>query len=676
MKRTDIEIDGGRFPLYSLNTLIIGSGAAGLAAAVELHRQGQNDIAIVTEDWDGGTSANAGSDKQTYYKLSLAPGAADSPLDMARDLTRGGSMHGDIALIEAVYSLPAFYGLVRMGVPFPHDRFGAYVGYKTDHDPRQRATSAGPLTSRFMFDALAGEVKARGIAVMDRTPVVGLLTEKTGRTARTLGAIGLDTRDEARTSPAFILFNAANIILATGGPAGMYRSSVYPERQTGSHGLAFEAGAEGHNLTESQFGIGSVKFRWNLSGSYQQAVPRYFSTSSDGSEEREFLNEFFPDMGHLATAIFLKGYQWPFDPRKIGGCGSSLIDVLVHHETSVLGRRVFIDYTRNPAAGGKLKEFKLSLLSSEARSYLGRCGALLPTPLARLKKMNEPALDLFKRHGIDLSAEPLEIAVGSQHNNGGLKGNIWWETTIQGLFAAGEVMGTHGVYRPGGTALNAGQAGALRAAMFIARRSGGPPPDQTQFLEAAAGQIRSKCEWAEKALLSGRNGSTLREEALDEIRSRMTDCGSIVRSPDRVRAEIPQAWRLYRRLQDGLAAASVAELASAFKCLDLCLTHCLYLEAIGEYLDKGGRSRGSFLVLDPSGRKPCAGLDDAWRFKLARETDFVSRHIQEVRLEARGRVRKSWVEPRPIPRDSGWFETIWNDFRTDRIIRKEDGHDV
>ena len=144
---------GSRSRSYSLNTLIVGSGAAALNAAVRLWDLGQRDIAVATEDFGGGTSNNAGSDKQTYYKLSLAGDRPDSPFEMARDLFAGGGMHGDIALCEALGSAAAFYHLVELGVPFPHDRYGAYVGYKTDHDPRQRATSAGPLTSRLMFEA-------------------------------------------------------------------------------------------------------------------------------------------------------------------------------------------------------------------------------------------------------------------------------------------------------------------------------------------------------------------------------------------------------------------------------------------------------------------------------------------------------------------------------------------
>ena len=65
--------------------------------------------------------------------------------------------------------------LVNLGVPFPHDKFGSWVGYKTDHDPRARATSAGPYTSQMMFRVLASEVKKRNIEVLDQHHVVALL---------------------------------------------------------------------------------------------------------------------------------------------------------------------------------------------------------------------------------------------------------------------------------------------------------------------------------------------------------------------------------------------------------------------------------------------------------------------------------------------------------------------
>lgn len=668
MKTSTIEINGITLPLYSLNTLIIGSGAAALNAAVCLHRFGQDNIAIATDFWGGGTSNNAGSDKQTYYKLSLAGAAADSPLLMAEDLFRGGCMHGDIALCEALNSPQAFYNLVSLGVPFPHDSFGAYVGYKTDHDPRGRATSAGPLTSKLMFEALAKEVEEKGIEIFDRHEVVALLAAKRGDQKHVIGALAINKGDVEAENYGFVVFNAVNVVLATGGPAGIYKTSVYPESQVGSHGLGFAIGAVGHNLTESQYGLASIKFRWNLSGTYQQVIPRYVSTDKDGRDEGEFLNEYFPNMGKLATAIFLKGYQWPFDPRKVRNYGSSLIDILVYQETVLQGRRVFLDFTRNPIGGGILEDFSFDLLDEEAYTYLEKSGALFGTPIDRLEKMNQPAIDLYKDHGIDLTREYLEIAVCAQHNNGGLKGNIWWESNIKHLFPVGEVNGTHGVYRPGGSALNSGQVGSMRAALFISKRYDGEPPSEQVFLDLSVEQIKKRLIFAKRIIDASSGDILLLQSSREEIQERMTSCGAHIRDPKKISEAVAEAWKLYHAMKNEIRISSVTELPKAFKNLDLCLTHALYLEAIGDYLEKGGQSRGSYLVLNPEGEKPCAELGEDWKFLLNEEDAFVNKKILEIFLDEDGNVQKKWVDIRPIPEEDIWFENVWNRYMNDEII--------
>ncbi|NLA85258.1 MAG: oxidoreductase, partial [Clostridiales bacterium] len=70
MREDRIQIAGLSLRVYSLNTVVVGSGAASLNAADRLYTFGQRDIAIVTEGWNMGTSRNTGSDKQTYYKLT------------------------------------------------------------------------------------------------------------------------------------------------------------------------------------------------------------------------------------------------------------------------------------------------------------------------------------------------------------------------------------------------------------------------------------------------------------------------------------------------------------------------------------------------------------------------------------------------------------------------------
>jgi succinate dehydrogenase/fumarate reductase flavoprotein subunit len=644
-------------PVYSVNTLVVGSGAAALGAAVWLGDFGQHDLAIVTESWGGGTSAHAGSDKQTYYKLALDGRVPDSARLLAEDLFAGGSTHGDIALCEAKHSAQAFYRLVQLGVPFPHDRYGGYPGYRTDHDERGRATSAGPRTSQQMVAALSREVAARGVPLFQPWQIVSLLTAADGGRTRVIGALALDLDGCARGEARFALFNAVNVVFGTGGPGGMYLDSVYPAEQTGSIGLALRAGAVAHNLTESQFGLASIAVRWNVSGSYQQVVPRYVSTDAGGGDPREFLNDEFPDLGTLTAAVFRKGYQWPFDIRRVRDHGSSLIDMLVHRERIERGRRVFLDFTRNPDGGARLGPFSLAILHEEPRQYLEKCGATGGTPAERLAQMNQPALDFYLDNGVDLRRDLLEIAVCAQHNNGGLAGNAWWESTVAGLFPVGEVNGTHGVRRPGGASLNAGQVGGLRAAMCIAKRRRQAAPDAASFAAMAGAQAAAVVDLAramQSAPAGARRGAG---EIRREIQLRTSGAGAHIRRLEVARKAAGEAWRLHRELDALAAADGPGDLPAAFRNRDLCLAHAVYLAAIAEYLERGGQSRGSFLVVDASGQ-----------WTLNPPGAFVDSHILEVSVSGDGPPGRTWVDVRPLPVEDGWFETQWKAYRDGTVF--------
>ena len=63
--------------VISLNTCVVGTGAAGFNAAVRLKQFGVDSVAMITEGVNMGTSRNTGSDKQTYYKLGLAGDSRD-----------------------------------------------------------------------------------------------------------------------------------------------------------------------------------------------------------------------------------------------------------------------------------------------------------------------------------------------------------------------------------------------------------------------------------------------------------------------------------------------------------------------------------------------------------------------------------------------------------------------
>lgn len=687
--------DLSKIPVYRYNTVVVGSGAAGLNSADQLYRLGQRDVAVVTEDMLAGTSRNAGSDKQTYYKLSLSGGEPDSIRAMAQVLYDGQCMDGDHALCEAAGSVPAFFKLVELGVPFPQDRYGEFVGYKTDHDPGCRATSAGPYTSKTMVECLQRAVEEKKIPVHDHMQAVKILV----KAGRAYGLLAFDVE-----TVGYVLFSCRNMILATGGPAGMYRDSVYPLGHHGATGIAFEAGARGKNLTEWQCGMASIKPRWNVSGTYMQVLPRFVSTEPDGSDEREFLADCFPDRGTMLSMIFLKGYQWPFDVRKAMD-GSSVIDLLVYQESCIKGRRVFLDYTQNP--GGQAIDFEG--LEEEARCYLEKAGACFGTPIERLLHMNPPAVALYRDKGVDLTREKLEIAVCVQHNNGGLAVDTWWETNVKGLFAVGEVSGTHGVYRPGGTALNAGQVGAMRAARYIAARCRGEAMEAEAFRESIREEIWAFAQIGEGALEAGavraaevdadvrtdgregrltREGGSVREsEAIREglpeqqgeadslsaiwerATGRMSRTGSIIR-------DVRQVWEAREAIQKELAGfrqdiriKDRIQIPQLYCLRETLICQYVYLSAMEDYgISKRG-SRGSALYTDENGRLPQILQDEQFRFSL--DQGEGKEQIQEV-VYKEGQCEIHWRKRREIPADDGFFENVWRGFREDGNI-VEDG---
>ena len=628
-----------------VQSLVVGSGAAGLRAAEHLHELGHQDIAIITEGMNCGTSRNTGSDKQTYYKLSLSGSDADSVREMASALYSGQAVDGDIALCEAAASAGGFFHLAQLGVPFPTNEYGEYVGYKTDHDPYRRATSAGPYTSKLMTEALERSVREKGIRVFDRLQAIELLTEA----GRIVGLLCLDLDRAADESCRYVAIRCADIVWATGGPAGMYLNSVYPASQYGATGMAFRAGAVGRNLTEWQFGLASLKPRWNVSGTSMQALPRFVSPDADGNDAREFLPDSLADMGEALSMVFLKGYQWPFDVRKARD-GSSRIDLLVHQEMQ-RGRRVFLDFRANPGGG----EIDFACLSPEAFAYLNNAGACFGKPIDRLLHMNEPAVNFYLDHGVDLRTEPLEIALCVQHNNGGLAVDHHWQTTIAGLYAAGEAAATHGVYRPGGSALNAGQCGAVRAAEAIAAHPGELPEDADfrRQLDAAMAAVSAR----EEALFNG-GGPDVRSAYADAQRD-MDRLAGPVRSEEGLRKLLAL---IDGRMDAPVHVSEPGDLRWAWRMREMLVCQRVYVQAMLDYLARGGKSRGSAMYLDPQGA-PIPMLPDIYRFRL--DGDEHARVVQELRWTGR-ECDVTWRGVRPMPPEDESFEMVWKAYRERR----------
>lgn len=594
---------------------VVGAGAAGLNAADEMSARGV-DVLVACDSLLGGTSLNSGSDKQTYYKLSLSGGAGDSVRSLAKSFFSGGGMHGDHAYAMAAASAGCFYKLVSLGVPFPHNEWGEFVGYRTDHDEVSRATSAGPLTSKWMAEALLKSVKARGVRFLSGAVLASILKDKGG------AACGLLFLREGK----WVAVCAPSIVLCTGGSALAYGHTAYPPVQAGACGAAVRAGAKMNNLCYWQYGLSSARVKWNVSGSYQQALPVY---EADG-EELFSLAGISPR--DAVNAVFMKGYQWPFDARKMDG--SSRVDLAVLGQMNA-GRRVCLNFMRDLKGA-------LGLLGTEARDYLNRCGALVDGPYERLRRINAQAIYFYDSHGIDLSKDRLEIALCAQHQNGGVAIDEWWQSSIPGLYAAGECAGAFGIYRPGGSALNETQVGSLRAARHIsANRSVRPALSREEFLCAAGCEISAESSWLARAV----RDSDGARNALIETRKEFSRCAGALRELSGMRA-------LKARVDESLTALHSARLAAktpedAIIARDVLAFQSAALSAMLCQAEAAGEAGHAF-----SGRVLKEDAPDAKDFAF--ETTL-------------GGTKT--VPLRPLPEGGGWFERVWARFQEGEIVR-------
>ena len=654
-----IEANGLRLPVYACDALVLGSGAAGWRAAIELKRHGI-DVVVATQNLYGGTSACSGSDKQTLHTAATGR-HGDDFIALASALGAGGAMDEDTAYVEAVGSARALSSLQYLGLPVPLDRLGAVLRYQTDHDEAGRATSCGPRTSRLMVKVLAEESARLGVPVLNRCMGAKILVSD-DEPRRVMGLLAFHAADRTARNPlGLAIIRCADLVVAAGGPGELYRDSVYPKHCFGALGLALEAGVEAVNLTESQFGIGTPRdgFPWNLSGTYAQCLPYIYSVDTDGIE-RNFLGDYYRTTQELVANIFRKGYQWPFHASRMLGFGSSLVDLAIYCETG-MGRKVLMDFNRNPEPVPGDAPFSLDRLDADVRAYLENNGALLGLPIERLAKMNPLSIELYRRYKKDIARDPLEFAVNNQHMNGGIAVDIWGRSSLEGCYAIGEAAGTHGVTRPGGAALNAGQVMGQRCAEHIHASKRTAPGDSvpTEMVRTAIQDI----------------ASGLRDDGLDwreiarEVQARMSDDAGFMCSAKGVRKALEGARRLNGDIRSrGMRLDRADQAARCMQWRQMAFASEAALTALDAYLSRGGGSRGARAICDPDGSDvpvTRAGPLEAFRFRAERKRDRPEKIA--IRFE-NGAFTCSFP---PIRRhdhsQAAYFERDWAEFLTGAI---------
>jgi succinate dehydrogenase/fumarate reductase flavoprotein subunit len=509
-------------PDQSCDVLVIGSGGAGLRAAIAAWESAPDlDIVVLTKGQLGrtGTTANSYSDRMAFH-ATLAdtdPGGPDNWRHHADDIYRigGGVSDADLAEILARRSAEAFDYLDRLGVPFARRPDGRPDQFITDGSEFARACYTGPDTAHQIEQALLARLAQTSVRAIEHHLAAELLLGD-GRAA---GVLAVDERTGEET-----IIDARAAVLATGGAGEAFEVHVYPPGMTGDGcALAYRAGAELVNMEFIQIGLSSVATKLACSGSMMRAVPRF---AADGGF-----------IALDADLVFAKGATWPVSAE----APTRAIDVAVFRERAA-GRAVSLDFSANPSG------FEFDRLEPRWReryqSEIKQPGSereRARSPLARLREINPMAIAWLRERGIDVEAgDRIEIAPAAQHFQGGVKIRTQAETTVAGLFAAGECAGgQHGANRPGGNALLDTQVFGRIAGESAAAWARANPPAQ-----AAAGQ-RSPLD----ALLS--SGGLAATEARAAIQRAMGRAASVVRTPAGLQAAIEELGALRSR---GIAA--------------------------------------------------------------------------------------------------------------------------
>ena len=494
---------------------MVGGGGAALRAAIAAHDLNPAlEVALLTKGrlGESGVTATACSDRMAYHATlkHTEPGGDDAWKYHAEDIYRiGGCVSdADLAAILAENAGESFYYLDSLGVPFAKRGDGLAQQFVTDGSKYARACYTGPYTANHIEEALVRKIRTTPVMIIENTMAVEIIKDG----ARAAGLLILDTVSEE-----YSLIGAGAIVLATGGPGGLFTMNVFPEGMTGDgQAMALRAGAELVNIEFIQIGLSSVKTKLACSGSMFRALPRL--VNSDGEE---FLPDYYRGGScPMFGIVFGKGASWPVSREE----ASSIIDIAVAKENA-RGKKVYLDYSDDPSG------IDLRTIDETIRTWYARIkgvdltAAEAPaTPLARLKLINRPVVQWLRERGIDLDkGDRIELAPAIQHFQGGIKIRERANTCIAGLFAAGEAAGgQHGANRPGGNALMDSQvfgkiAGEEAAEYAVAA-------SRSSDIEPQAGTLADEVK---RNIATGKLPAT---EARERIQRAMSSAAGVVRT--------------------------------------------------------------------------------------------------------------------------------------------------
>ncbi|MER5310061.1 L-aspartate oxidase [Streptomyces sp. NPDC002773] len=454
------------------DVVVVGSGVAGLTAALRCTAAGLRTVVVTKARLDDGST------RWAQGGIAAALGEGDTPEQHLDDtLVAGAGLCDERAVHALVTEGPdAVRRLIETGADFDKTADGEIaLTREGGHHRRRIAHAGGDATGAEISRALVEAIRDRGVRTIEHALVLDLLTDAEGRTAGvTLHVMGEGQHDGVGA------VHAPAVVLATGGMGQVYSATTNPAVSTGDGvALALRAGAEVSDLEFVQF----------------HPTVLFLGAGSEG--------------------------QQPLVSEAVRGEGAHLVDadgvrfMTGQHELAELAPRDIVA----KAIMRRMQEHGTEHMYLDARHF----GAEMweqrfPTILAACRA-----------HGIDPVTEPVPVAPAAHYASGGIRTDLRGRTTVPGLYACGEVActGVHGANRLASNSLLEGLVFAERIAEDITgaapRVPGAPVPHPApvtlplpvagartriqRIMTAGAGVLRSEASLREAA------------EALDALHS-------------------------------------------------------------------------------------------------------------------------------------------------------------
>ncbi len=391
------------------HVLVIGSGGAGVRAAIEASQYGETVLISKTIIGKGGCTTMA----EGGYNAVLRE--QDSCVLHFEDTLKGGAFLNDPELVHILVKEAPMRmdDLITWGAVFDFTKNDEIAQRPFGGQRFPRTCYAGDRTGHEMMITLVERLDSSDVISLQEFTILDLLKEG----ELVIGALALDEKGN------LILLKADSTILATGGTTKVYDISTNSSSGTGDgFAIGYRAGAELIDMEMIQFHPTGAVFPYDARGRLVTEAVRGEGGILLNSLGERFMKQYDPKQLELSTRDVV----------------SRAIATEIQAGRGTKNGGVYLDVTH------------LSAEQIETR---------LPV-----------MLEQFLKFGVDIRNQPMEVAPTAHHIMGGLRITSECRTTIPGLFACGEVAGgVHGANRLGGNALADTQVFGKRAGEFAGK---------------------------------------------------------------------------------------------------------------------------------------------------------------------------------------------------------------